>query len=194
MRTTSLLAFATLWLAACGRGDWVPVPGTEGELKSSGSARAALRLYDGAPPVIPHGEYAVRCGSCHDSQGMGVAGVGFAPPSPHDDTKTAYATTRCRQCHVQVLDEGLFVETSFEGLEQDLRAGTRLYAGAPPTIPHKILMRENCAACHVGPGAREEIVTTHPERVRCRQCHAPVTTREGILEYGGIGLPTPEGS
>jgi predicted CXXCH cytochrome family protein len=55
-------------------------------------------------------------------------------------------------------------------------------------------MRENCAACHVGPGAREEIITTHPERTRCRQCHVPVTTRDGILSYGQVGLENPEGS
>lgn len=189
-----LAAVMALGPAACGQGDWVPVPDSDGELKSSGSVRAGLRLYDGAPPVIPHGEYAVPCGSCHDTQGIGVAGVGFAPASPHDDTGKANATTRCRQCHVEILDVSLFVGNSFAGLEQDLRLGTRLYAGAPPTIPHKALMRENCTACHVGPGAREEIVTSHPERTRCRQCHVPVTTRDGILEYGEFKLPTPEGS
>jgi predicted CXXCH cytochrome family protein len=69
-----------------------------------------------------------------------------------------------------------------------------MYDGAPPTIPHKVFMRENCGACHVGPGAREEILTTHPERTRCRQCHVPVTTREGTLDYGEIGLENSEGS
>jgi cytochrome c-type protein NapB len=44
-------------------------------------------------------------------------------------------------------------------------------------------MRENCAACHTGPAAREEIRTSHPERTRCRQCHVPVTTRE-IFTHG----------
>jgi cytochrome c-type protein NapB len=33
-------------------------------------------------------------------------------------------------------------------------------------------MRENCRACHAGPGAVAELRTTHPERVSCRQCHA----------------------
>ena len=61
---------------------------------------------------------------------------------------------------------------------QDLRHGLRLHDRAPPTIPHKTFMRENCVACHAGPAAREEIRTSHPERRRCRQCHVPVATQE----------------
>ncbi len=179
---------------ACGSGDWVPVPDSDGALKSSGAVRAARRLYDGAPPVIPHASFGAACGSCHDTDGIAVNGVGFAPASPHDETGEAAATTRCRQCHVFIVEEGLFVRSNFTGLEQDLQPGGRLYVGAPPVIPHRVLMRENCAACHVGPGARAEIVTTHPERVRCRQCHVPVTTREGILDYRQVVPKNPEGS
>jgi cytochrome c-type protein NapB len=43
---------------------------------------------------------------------------------------------------------------------------------SPPPIPHALQMRENCRACHAGPGAVAELRTTHPERVTCRQCHA----------------------
>lgn len=189
--TVLVAAAALLGLSACGDGRWVPVPNSEGAVKSSGSVRAARRLYDGAPPVIPHAAFGASCSTCHDKQGLAVEGVGYAPASPHDDTGNAAATTRCRQCHVFVLDEGLFVKSTFEGLPQDLRPGSRLYPGAPPTIPHQILMRENCAACHTGPGARAEIVTSHPERTRCRQCHVPVTTRDGILDYHtGAGEPS----
>jgi hypothetical protein len=46
----------------------------------------------------------------------------------------------------------------------------------------------------VGPGARAEITTTHPERIRCQQCHVPVQTRDGILSYAGNPSPTSEGS
>ena len=183
-----------LALPSCGQGDWVPVPDSDGAMKSSGTVRAARRLYDGAPPVIPHAEFGAACSSCHDTEGLSVKGVGYAPASPHDDTGETNSTTRCRQCHVPVLDEGLFVQNSFRGLQQDLHPGSRLYPGAPPTIPHKILMRENCAACHVGPGARAEVVTSHPERTRCRQCHVPVTTREGVISYGEVGRNTSEGS
>ena len=185
---------AVLTLSACGQNDWVPVPDSDGAVKSSATVRAARRLYDGAPPVIPHNDFGADCGACHNPQGISVAGVGFAPASPHDGTAEGPFTARCRQCHVFVLEEGLFVPNDFQGLRQNMRQGGRLYAGAPPTIPHEILMRENCAACHTGPGARAEILTTHPERTRCRQCHVPVTTREGILDYRKAESENPEGS
>ena len=70
---------------------------------------------------------------------------------------------------------GFFKET-FAGLKQDLRKGKRLHPFAPPVIPHQILLRENCAACHSGLAAREEIRCSHPERVRCTQCHVPALT------------------
>lgn len=171
-----------LAVAACADDRWDPVPGSTGALKSSAEVRAGRRLYDGAPPTVPHDNFGVACSSCHDADGISVEGLGFAPASSHDDTEQARATQRCRQCHVFVEDTGLFVRNRFSGLDQDLRAGSRLYPGAPPTIPHKILMRENCAACHTGPGARKGIATSHPERTRCRQCHVPVTTREEFSE------------
>ena len=189
-----LAVLAGLGPGACGQGDWVPVTDHDGAMKSSGAVRAERRLYDGAPPVIPHDLFGAACSSCHDSQGIAVKGVGFAPASPHIDTDRENTTGRCRQCHVAVVTDRLFVANSFQGLRQDLRFGTRLYGGAPPTIPHKILMRENCAACHAGPGAREEVLTTHPERTRCLQCHVPVTTREGILSYHEVASADTEGS
>lgn len=157
--------------------DTVPVPDRAGAVKSSAAVRAARRAYDGAPPIIPHDDFGMRCGACHDSRGQSVPEIGFAPASPHEGTPMAGATARCRQCHVFSTREGLFVASEFDGLEQDLLAGARATPGAPPTIPHRILMRENCAACHTGPAAREQIRTSHPERSRCRQCHVPVTTR-----------------
>ncbi len=189
----ALTAVAGLVSGACGQGDWVPVADSGGAMKSSGAVRAERRLYDGAPPIIPHDPFGASCASCHDEFGVGVEGVGFAPASPHDDTDHEGATGRCRQCHVHVLSGDLFVANGYQGLEQDLRLGGRLYPGAPPTIPHQVLMRENCVACHAGPGARVEILTTHPERVRCRQCHVPVDTREGILSYTVTPTTTPEG-
>ena len=49
----------------------------------------------------------------------------------------------------------------------------------PEGLPN--LSAETCAACHTGEAAREEIRTSHPERVRCRQCHLErVTTREFV--------------
>jgi cytochrome c-type protein NapB len=81
-----------------------------------------------------------------------------------------------------------FVRSEYEPLEQDLRRGGRATLGAPPTIPHRTLMRENCVACHDGPGAREEIRTSHPERLRCRQCHVSVTGRETFDSELGDGV------
>jgi nitrate reductase cytochrome c-type subunit len=189
-----LAATAALTMSSCGQGEWVSVPDVDGAVKSSGAVRAARRLYDGAPPVIPHSDFGAVCSSCHDTEGIFVKGVGFAPASPHENTGKANSTIRCRQCHVGVLDEGLFVGNNFVGLPQSIRAGGRLYEGAPPTIPHQNLMRENCVACHSGPGARAEIVTTHPERTRCRQCHVPVYSRQGILSYSELGPDQSEGS
>jgi cytochrome c-type protein NapB len=107
---------------------------------------------------------------------VAVAGLGFAPPFPHGQTAEPARFTRCEQCHVYRTTEKVFHANSFTGLAQDLRHGGRLYATAPPVIPHALFLREDCLACHGGPAAREAIRTTHPERTRCRQCHAVETT------------------
>lgn len=171
-----LIGVVVVLAAACARGD-ASTGWQVAEDKSSASVRAARRAYDGAPPTIPHQAFGASCASCHDRFGQSVSGVGFAPASPHDDTPRAGGTQRCRQCHVFVTSDDLFVDSEFIALAQDLRYGGRATPGAPPTIPHRTLMRENCIACHGGPAAREEVRTTHPERWRCRQCHVPETTR-----------------
>jgi cytochrome c-type protein NapB len=181
------LATASMAVAACD-GDTVSVPGREGAVKSVADVRAERRAYDGAPPTVPHESFGMTCSACHNAQGQSVTGVGFAPASPHESTSKAGNTTRCRQCHVFVTTDGLFVSSEFVGLGQDLSAGGRATPGAPQTIPHRTLMRENCIACHDGPGAREEIRTSHPERRRCRQCHVPVTTRGSFESALGEGL------
>jgi cytochrome c-type protein NapB len=166
---------------ACAPPDGVP--------QSDARVRAARRAFDGAPPVVPHDDFGMTCGECHNAQGMPVEDVGFAPASPHDGTTRAYSTIRCRQCHVFTLDDGLFVENGFVGFAQDLRQGERLNPLAPPVIPHLTLMRENCQACHTGPGARAVITSEHPERDRCRQCHVEALTRDEFVSASGEGLP-----
>lgn len=153
---------------------------------SSASTRAARRLFDGAPPVIPHAAMGARCVACHQQDGVAVAELGFSPPSPHEITVGMSATSRCEQCHVYARTESPtagadaapqpWVRSRFVGLAQDLRSGRRLYPGAPPVMPHATLMRENCRACHTGQAAREEIRTDHPERLNCRQCHVEAIT------------------
>lgn len=177
----ALSAVALTWAAAggCGSGEdgtLREVPGRAGEQKSAAGVRAARRAYDGAPPVVPHRNFGVECVSCHNARGMEVDGVGFAPPSPHEETQGMSAMSHCRQCHVEVRAAGLFRENGFQGIAQDMRHGERMYAGAPPVLPHPVFMRENCLACHTGPAAREGIRTDHPERVNCRQCHAAAKT------------------
>jgi len=145
---------------------------------STATWRATRRAYDGAPPVIPHTPFQGECTTCHNDRGIEVAGVGFAPPSPHVRTAGLSLLSRCNQCHVYRATDSLFRPSTFTGFPQDLRAGTRQHEAAPPVLPHPVFMRENCQACHTGPAAREEIRTSHPERQNCRQCHVPGTTED----------------
>lgn len=181
------LAVVAACAAGCGGGGRpeVAVEGHEGAVKTAALERSERRAYDGAPPVIGHTNFDIECTACHREEGMDVEGVGFAPPMPHEFTRGLSAISRCRQCHVFRETDELFVASEFVGLKQDMRPGGRLHDLAPPTIPHKTFMRENCVACHSGPAAREEIRTSHPERVRCRQCHVPVET---LTAFHGLEL------
>jgi cytochrome c-type protein NapB len=135
--------------------------------------RATTRAYDGAPPPIPHEAAIGACVSCHDEDGGVIDGIGVAPASPHGPIAASGALQRCRQCHAPTLTRAVFVPSRFTGLPQGPWKGTRATPGAPPTIPHPLQLREHCLACHSGSAARAELRTTHPERVRCRQCHVP---------------------
>lgn len=177
------VASVLLSIFGCAReADRVEVPGRDGALKTTAVERAARRAFDGAPPVIPHESFSVVCTQCHNREGLDVAGVGFAPPSPHEATAGLSLISRCRQCHVFSVTDDEFRTNSFASLRQDLRRGGRASAGAPPVMPHSAFMRENCVACHTGPAAREEIRTSHPERIRCRQCHVE---RQADEEFSG---------
>ena len=192
---TGIVACLTICFAGCGEGDSdsdrarVPVPGEEGRFKTAAIVRAERRAYDGAPPIIPHKNFGMTCVSCHKATGIELPGVGYAPAMPHELTQGLSAIANCTQCHVFQQDVKPFAESTFVGLRQDLRRGKRLNDLAPPVIPHPVFMRENCAACHTGPAAREEIRTTHPERSNCKQCHIPVDnaiSRETIYFLAGI--------
>ena len=178
----------TLAIGGCGHSGSAEVPGVEGAEKTVALVRAERRLYDGAPPTIPHEPQGVACSSCHNDRGVAAEGLGFAPPSPHEGTTVATRTIRCGQCHVFSTSNDLFVASQFVGLPQNMRHGGRLNPISPPTIPHRILMRENCLACHSGPAVRQEIATTHPERTRCRQCHVEEARRNEFDSVLGDGL------
>lgn len=147
--------------------------------------RRSRRAYDGAPPVIPHPvdpTSPASCRACHET-GLVIRDL-IAPRMSHGDLGS------CTQCHVPAGGTGIpmlaetaalppFAENAFNGVRSS-GAGSRAWPGAPPTIPHTVQMRENCASCHglTGlPGLR----TTHPERTLCVQCHVP--------ESGAGGLP-----
>jgi cytochrome c-type protein NapB len=139
---------------------------------ASTRTRALRRAYDGAPPVIPHVPFGPDCTFCHTAEGKDLSEMGFAPANPHLHTAGMSASSRCRQCHVFARTDRVLVASNFRGLPQVVRRGERAYPDAPPTIPHPVFMRESCNACHAGPAVRPEIRCTHPERMRCLQCHA----------------------
>ena len=50
----------------------VAVPGREGMVKTSATARAMRRAYDGSPPVIAHAPIGAACTQCHNERGVEV--------------------------------------------------------------------------------------------------------------------------
>ncbi len=158
--------------------------------------RAGRRAFDGAPPVIPHpvDDNDVRsCQACH-GEGRIIRGR-LASRMSHPP----YAN--CTQCHVPVGNPGFGpefpVDNLFAGLEQPT-SGPRAWAGAPPLIPHKTLMREDCLSCH-GLVGRPGLRSTHPWRGSCQQCHAGSAEHDGYLfavegEIGKVVFPPPPSS
>ena len=82
--------------------------------------RAARRLYDGAPPVIPHAPLNIKCVACHTDTGKEAPPLGFAPANPHAHTDGLSSTSNCQQCHVFVRRDGAFAESDFRGLKQQI--------------------------------------------------------------------------
>jgi cytochrome c-type protein NapB len=153
----------------------------------------ALRAYPGAPPRIPHGltgeEFrTARCNTCHERGGYSDRFEAYTPVTPHPQLAECLqchtasdrtdgirlpdgsASARCRQCHDPAAPKpGL---PSFDWQAAPWPTLKAASAGeSPPPIPHDLLMRTNCIACHAGASAVAEIRTSHPERSNCRQCH-----------------------
>lgn len=168
---------------------------TNSELAKAESlrARAAHRAYDGAPPVIPHpvNDNDVRsCQACH-GEGRIIRGR-IASRMSHQPY------SHCTQCHAPAGNRGFGpefpVENLFAGLASPTQ-GPRAWVGAPPLIPHKTLMRENCLSCH-GLAGRPGMRSTHPGRGNCQQCHAGSAEHDGFLfavegEIGKVVFPPP---
>ena len=130
------------------------------------------RAYHGAPPSIPHEvENDLKMGDksclkCHENGGFVNKYKAYAPVAPHP------TFVNCRQCHVPLKTNSVFVATNWEKIAiPDLNNAA--LDGSPPVIPHQLQLHENCLACHAGPAAPIEIKVNHPERINCRQCHVP---------------------
>lgn len=131
--------------------------------------RAMLRAFYSAPPVIPH-EVESRdskdCLRCH-LQVTRLDDGRVAMQTPHPQFLS------CLQCHApDPSGERETVESSWQGLKEPQRGG-RWFTVSPPTIPHRIFLRENCLSCHGPQNPNTRLRTTHPERTRCLQCHLP---------------------
>jgi nitrate reductase (cytochrome), electron transfer subunit len=160
------------------------------DTRKSGAKRRTLkefyarRAYPGAPPLIPHGVendgiIADRCLTCHENGGYVPSYNAYAPVSPHPEKES------CRQCHVPQETSKPFVATDWTYPKIPKRNVTAL-GGSPPRIPHKLQLRENCLACHSGPGAVEEVRVSHPERENCQQCHVPQEEKKVFKSNYGI--------
>lgn len=159
---------------------------TKEDREAAVGARARRRAYDGAPPTIPHAVDQQRqppCLACHGS-GAKVAGKVATRMSHarHDN---------CLQCHVVDSDPRPAAprvaapDNGFVGLASPTR-GARAYDGAPPTIPHSTLMREQCGSCH-GVAGLHGMRSTHAHRQSCTQCHAPSATLDQREITGAAG-------
>ena len=127
------------------------------------------RASPGDPPFIPHpidtsDESGRTCLACHIDGGWVPRFSAYTPVTPHPDQ------VPCQSCH-----EPQATPVKTPPPPPRLPAVT---PGTPPPIPHSLEMRENCRACHVGPGAVDELRTTHPEREPCQQCHKLAESKE----------------
>jgi len=136
----------------------------------------SLRQYPGSPPYITHdlndaNGQEMECLSCHERGGFAQEMNRFTPVTPHPQH------TYCRQCHMKPLSDTLFKDIDWVSVKPP-KLGKSALAGSPPPIAHSLQMRENCIACHVGPGTVVPIRVEHPMRGNCRQCHVPEETQE----------------
>jgi cytochrome c-type protein NapB len=176
-RRAQRLAFLVALAALCALVALVapPTRGSGPEARAERQTyRREHRPYDGSPPIVPHAVKALGrqdCLSCHRT-GLGpTADKGQpAPRTPHPHL------VNCQQCHVERQTEERGPKNGFAGMRNPPR-GTRRYAGAPPTIPHRVFMREVCVACHGDTGG-SPIRSPHPDRVNCRQCHVEQTSAD----------------
>lgn len=140
--------------------------------------RAERRAYAGAPPVVPHAIAQRDPAACLVCHGPGQRiGALIAPRMSHPPYQN------CQQCHVEarVIDPAVDAALNAFIGAAECGPGPRAFATAPPAMPHRTFMREDCLSCH-GPLGAPALRTTHPERTNCQQCHAPSAHLEGWRE------------
>ncbi len=149
-----------------------PVERTPEDYAAAIAARRERRAYDGAPPVIPHAvtqSGQMDCLACH--QHGAKIGETIAPMMSHA------LLENCTQCHAEADNSRVTtlppfsVENEFVGARSP-GPGERAWPGAPPTVPHRTLMRSQCSSCH-GVAGLNGLKTPHLQRQSCSQCHAP---------------------
>ena len=134
------------------------------------------KAFPGAPPSIPHpvkeklGMGGKVCLQCHQNGGFVEKFNAYAPVTPHPEM------INCKQCHVEQLRQDQFAASNFYRKPSPEVGINAALPGGPPVMPHALQMRENCLACHAGPGAVRELRVDHPDRINCRQCHVPRET------------------
>lgn len=140
--------------------------------------RAERRAYAGAPPVVPHAidqRDPAACLLCH-AHGQRIGAL-IAPRLSHPPYQN------CQQCHVEARDPSPAVDAALNAFigATESGPGPRAFSLAPPVMPHRTFMREDCLSCH-GPLGEPALRTTHPERTNCQQCHAQSAQLEGWRE------------
>jgi cytochrome c-type protein NapB len=171
-----------------------------------------LRAYPGAPPRIPHGltleEYGeVRCAICHERGGWVARFNTYAPVTPHPEQTDCFqchlpldelvgrplpppGSLVCTQCHVDPDSRPqVFVALDWKPMEWPPTELQPL-PGSPNLIPHDVVSRNNCLACHGAPGSVDELRSDHPDRWNCRQCHVPASAEPEFMR----ALPPDAGS
>lgn len=155
--------------------------------------REARRAFYTAPPVVPHDVVRYErdqgaCLRCHLQPTKLGSRTSMRTPHPE--------LSNCMQCHVAATTplvvlhpeaEGRpsqTVPTGFRGLVEP-KVGSRAHDLAPPTIPHRLFLRENCVACHNPKAPNEALRMDHPERGSCLQCHVPGRGAAFRIEWKG---------
>ena len=128
------------------------------------------RQYLGAPPENPHPDSVhgkkLECLMCHADGGWTEMLKRTTPVTPHPEQIS------CMQCHIHPVTDALFRVTDWQSVPPPV-LGRSYLPGAPFPIPHDLQMRNNCIACHEGPGTITAIRVQHPFWGMCRQCHVP---------------------